>query len=455
MFIRQLFIIILLLLTIADRSYSCSLDEELAYTPVKINRKQSKLKNIAKLVKVLEIPKILQARTIRFGDLTGDGSANLIIVQNSRKRDITHIGAFDLDLNLQWTWGIPSNENLHIPSDLPIQIYDWNNDGKQDVIFIANDKINILNGEDGSLLLENNLVNKEHRDAILIANLIAIITKSRYTSFAVYDHNLKLRYSDYTNTGHYPMAYDFDNDEIDELLIGYSLYKIPNINEVPISGSIGLVWRNRNLKRHNDAVDIGDMNNDGIPEISIAASKDGYLLSPTGKILRKIPMLHAQHTTLGYFGKSNKKQFAAYVDRQAKGIVYIADSSGRIRYKSEQQGEITIISSVKGWTGKKGQEYLLLFRRDNIAPQMINAKGRVIASFPFEPAIESRRNYGRHYAQHFDIMGDCREEIIIYNEEAIYIYSNPKDVSTDFQCETEEPLVNKRLYRASFYSGFQ
>ena len=77
----------------------------------------------------------------------------------------------------------------------------------------------------------------------------------------------------------------------------------------------------------------------------------------------------------------------------------------------------------------------------------------MLASFPFSPAKNDDGSSELHYSQHFDVTGDCREEVVIYNEKAVWVYENPESFSGE--CAYQEGLPNTRLKRASFYSGFQ
>jgi rhamnogalacturonan endolyase len=51
-----------------------------------------------------------------------------------------------------------------------------------------------------------------------------IIIKDRYLSLWAYDDQLNLLWKAQCNTGHYPFAYDVDEDGKDELMMGYTLF---------------------------------------------------------------------------------------------------------------------------------------------------------------------------------------------------------------------------------------
>ncbi len=443
-------LLLLNVLIILQFSEACPLESS---QPLKRTARKQRILNTlnqnGKLLKSINIPTKYAGRNIRFGDLTGDGKSEIVVAQNRGGQHVTHVLAMDLAGKILWTWGKSILGAYHSPRDLGVQIYDWDGDGKSEVLILQQNQLYLLNGLDGSLIQQVE-VDSNERDVIFIANLLssdhpALLLKSRYYSFSIYDHTFTKIYSTGLNTGHFPMAYDFNNDGIDELLIGYSLFDFTNISNP-------LVWSHPEIPMHNDAIDIGDMQNDGQKTISYAASGNGYLLNPDGEILQTFKMRHAQHTTFGHF-QGKPEQEVAYVDRNRLGIVKIIDADNHKLWKSEPFGFLTMINTVDGWNGAKDQSFLLVSRTDVTDPALYNARGKLIAKFPFPPARLPSRRYDEHYTQHFDILGDCREEVIVYNEKSIWIYGNPKIFNGI--CNTSEKLPNNRISRASFYTGFQ
>ncbi|MEK7706557.1 MAG: VCBS repeat-containing protein, partial [Verrucomicrobiota bacterium] len=77
------------------------------------------------------------SETIRIGDLNGDGAPDILFVQNVYgPRTITCLTATTLAGEILWQTGTPSKDNGRAYCDLPVQIYDWDRDGTNDVLYV-------------------------------------------------------------------------------------------------------------------------------------------------------------------------------------------------------------------------------------------------------------------------------------------------------------------------------
>ena len=391
----------------------------------------------------------------RFGDLNGDGQADVVFVQSAGQK-ITCITALDLNGKRLWQRGKADEKHRSLSSDVAIQIYDWDNDKANEVLVIEGKTLRILDGATGKVEREAPVASN---DSILIANFAGasrandLMIKDRYKNIWVYDKNLKLQWTRKVNTGHFPMNVDLDGDGRDELLCGYTLFDR--------DGKVR--WAHDELPEHNDAVDADDMDGDGRIEIAIACSRDSALLSADGKILWRKPHKHSQHAVIGAFvpGKAGKQ--VVFVDRIAArtrsgkwnpdgGIAYCYDKAGKELWRTAPQGGITIASTIDGWTGGKKRSFVLLYRRYKGPPVLLDGSGKCTAEFPFPPA-KADSGYGQHFAQHFDALGDAREEVFVYNPLALWIYRNAAPAPPDLP--KPKRGANRRIYNATFYVGWQ
>ena len=396
---------------------------------------------------------------LRFGDLNGDGQIEALVVQEDAsggqdKIMITCLTAIDLEGKVLWQVGKPDRHNVYDSGDTPIQIHDIDGDGQAEVIYQdPKSLLTILDGKTGKQKRQVQLAGGH--DCILFADLTGsghaqqFVVKDRYSNFWVYDaaQDFKLLWSKTRAlTGHYPINYDFNGDGKDELLVGYTLYA-PD-GKVLWDHPEFLVGRG-----HNDAVDVKDMDGDGRPEIALATSADAILMEGDGKVLFRKPMDHSQHATIGRFRPDLPGKQAFYISRNESaaggrpGPVLEAfySKSGELLWDNSKQkdadkdGWVTQGVVVENWTGNPNENFIALNRRGNKPPALLDGWGREVAVFPI-PARLSRRTaeraaakglpadayerYTNYYVKHIDCYGDEREEILVFDEHGLYIYTN-------------------------------
>lgn len=396
-------------------------------------------------------------QVLRFGDLNGDQRADVIAVQ-SHRQIITCITALDLDGKILWQRGKADKKRWWLTSDVAVQIYDWDNDGRNEVIVIENMTLLILDGATGEVKQEQTMPSN---DSLIIGNFTGgprpndLVIKDRYENIWLYDKDLKPLWNKTVNTGHLPMPIDVDGDGRDELLCGYTLFDS--------DGTV--LWDHQeDFKDHNDAVDADDMDGDGKIEFAIACSGRARLLSADGTVLWTKNLGHAQHAVIGKFDAEKPGKQAAFVDRSPPrsdrrgegGEVYYFDIAGNELHKTSAQGWLTIISTIDGWTGEPDTSHLLVFRRKFGPPVMLDGAGKIVAEFPFPVVdydIEKKGLYNQTFVQHFDAVGDSREEVFVYNHKELWVYQNQTPAPANLPDPQRQ--ADTRIYNASFYTGWQ
>ena len=401
------------------------------------------------------------SKYLRFGDLNGDGLPEALLVQvtapgGEHKAIITCLTAVDLEGRVLWQVGKPDIRNIYFGGDFPVQIFDIDRDGRNEVLYIPDEHnvLTVLDGATGKVTRQVQLAGGH--DSLLFADFagrgypLDLLVKDRYTSFWVYDiaQGFKQIWSKLNvNPGHYPMNYDLDGDGKEELLCGYTLYDHAGRE----------MWSHPEFGLHNDAVYIEDMDGDGRAEIGISTSKDAVLLDAGGRILFRKPMRHCQHVLIGKFRQDlpGKQVFFLSREDQKPGDKFRFASEGlfdkagtEIWSRNGEDMWYTGAERVDNWTGRPDENFVGLYSRGFSPPALIDGNGREVASFPFPPAIveakggpNGRDRYDDYYVQHLDCYGDEREEILVFNHRALYIYTNA--------AVWQKP----RLYNNNYYPG--
>jgi len=256
---------------------------------------------------------------VRYGDLDGDGEADAAVFQ-SRQQQVTCITSINLHGRILWQRGRPDPKHTAVSSDVAAQVYDVDGDGRNEVLVIEDRTLRILDGRTGQ-------VRREHpvpaNDSILIANFSGtkrpgdLLIKDRYRHVWAFDNRMQPLWQSEVNCGHYPMNVDIDRDGRDELICGYRLY----------SHDGRVLWDHPEFGEHNDAVDVDDMDGDGVPEIAIAWSRISALVAADGRVLFTKPHKHSQHAVIGAFCPERKGKQVFFVDRGADGTAYCYNTS--------------------------------------------------------------------------------------------------------------------------------
>lgn len=408
-------------------------------------------------------------RSIRFGDLDGDGRLEFILAQNIRRAMgdnfclISYMVAYDLDGNILWEIGIPSDKNALVTNDLPFQIYDIDSDGNNEVICMRNFEIQILEGKTGRIKTRvpspKSKPTKRHPgdfsedvyyrisgDSIMFCNVSGnptpqdILIKDRYHNVWVYNNKLELLWEASCNTGHYPCAYDIDQDGKDEVLIGYTLFDH--------NGS--KLWEISDLKDHADGIVISPIGLDQDVKIVIAGGDDGIMiLNKNGNILVRHNIGHAQTPSVAkFFPELDDLQICTITFWKYPGTICLFDSKGNLLSRFEIYPIGSPLLPVN-WKGD-GQEYIL-FSGDTVYGGLFDGKGNKVLGFPDD-------GHPTLCCTALDLVGDPRDEIVLWDTEKMYIYTQDAPFNGDrIYAPIRNPLYNESNYKGiiSFpsYSG--
>ncbi len=409
-----------------------------------------------KLWRRFETPSYGTGRSVRFGDLDGDGRVEMLLAQNiPRVRgdgfdQISCLTAVTLEGQVLWQSGRPDPRNGLLTNDLPFQIHDIDGDGRNEVVLIKDFKLQIWDGGSGKLKhwvwmpkmpasSSPRPYEFENGDAIAFLNLSGnekrheILVKDRYHNFWIFNQHLELLWQGQGQTGHFPYPFDVDGDGHDETLIGYSLWDHTGHR----------FWsHDDDLKDHADAVVMGNFSGDPHADWRAYASgsDEGFLVFDRhGQILKQVRVGHAQSMSVGKFrADAPGLQLMTSNFWKNPGIVTLFDHDGNILAQDEPIHSASPLMPVN-WRGD-GREFAVL--SGNVAEGgMIDGDLRRVVLFPDDghPGL---------CAYAIDVVGDERDEVILWDQERVWIYTQDRPFSGQrIYAPVRNPRYNESNYR--------
>jgi hypothetical protein len=405
------------------------------------------------LWRTIETPRYGTGRHIRFGDLDGDGRLEMVLAQYTEVLNggnfplLSCLTAIDLDGKVLWQWGEPNREHGIIPADLAFQIHDIDGDGAAEVVCCRNFEIAVLDGRTGqpkcsaatpepgamaTWLPEDDLF-RIPGDSICFADLRGsgarrdILVKDRYSNVWAYDDRLNLLWKFHGNTGHFPAVADLDGDGRDEVMIGYTL--------VDHDGSV--LWR-IDVADHQDAIAIAAIDADtGEPRIALACGEGGTVVcDQRGKILWRDHTGHVQRLTAASVRDDVPGlQIVTKTFWGNPDIIRLYDAKGRMLETRELPGGGAVLSPVN-WRGD-GTELLLTSGSLRLGG-LLDGRLRPVVTFPDD-------GHPTLCAEALDLTGDPRDEIVLWDLDRIWIYTQDGEPAFDrVQAEPAGPVYRPR-----------
>ncbi len=418
------------------------------------------------LWKRIKVNEFGAARAMRLGDLDGDGRLDILLAQNipyfgGNYNRISCLTAIDLDGRLLWQWGTPDPAHAWLSYDPAVQIHDLNSDGANEVIFADGEWIKVLDGGNGrekaryavpeSKILpgEKSWLEYKHyyrRDLLPFLNVDCfafcdlrgngkpqdVIIKDRHTRLWAYTSDFKPLWTATANLSHYPSFMDVDNDGRDEVFIGYSLFDDDG----------KMLWTlDDKLQEHADGIIAADLSLSGKPaKVFISASDDGVAVADMkGNLLKHHRVGHAQTPSIGNFRPDVPGLEYCNINYWGEpGLITLYDGNGDEITHFEPFHAGSPILPVN-WRGD-GTELICL----STSPEeggMYDGWGRCVVRFPSDGHPELA------YEVH-DLTGDSRDEIITWDPEWIYIYTQDQACASDsVYAPKRPPLYNESNYR--------
>ncbi|HQM69492.1 MAG TPA: hypothetical protein PK521_09315 [Bacteroidales bacterium] len=407
--------------------------------------------------KKIKTPGFGVGRNLRFGGLDGDGVTDVLIGQvmhhacpRDSHSELSCLTAMTFDGKILWQIGKPDPEKNHLTNDVGFQIIDLDNDGDNEVVYCMNFEIIVADASTGKTVrkaptpkskIENDRFSQILGDCLFFFDAEGkgwdsnILIKDRYTNFWVLDNSLRLLWEGSCKTGHYPYAFDTDKDGRDELAIGYSLYD---------DDGTQLWCLDDKIEDHSDGVAVVDfdLSDKTEPAIMYSASNAGYLrVELTGNILRRYLIGHVQNPAVANFRDDLPGLETVTINFWGnQGIIHFYDQDAKI-YHDFEPNQFGSMCLPLNWTGN-GEEYFV--HNANIREGGVyDGWGRRVMQFPDDGHPDMCNAV-------LDITGDCRDEIVVWNPEELWIYTqsdNPK--SGKLYKPVRNPLYNYSNYQAT------
>ena len=443
--------------TFAEGKVALTADVPVKFSSVKVTASEEELNRIEKSVAAKEKEEAkLQAanprpvvwkkfhtgeygvgRNLRFGDLDGDGKIDILFGQvihhgpKDRNSELSCITAVNPDGKVLWQKGRPDSWKNHLTNDVGFQIHDIDGDGKNEVVYCMNQEIIAADGSTGEVKYskptpltprgdhgEHNIFPRILGDSLFFCDLRGLgrdrdmIFKDRYNLIWAMNDKFDVMWTGKCTTGHYPFAYDIDNDGRDEVAVGYSMFDDDGTKLWSLDGT---------MDDHADGVAVVKFKENAEPILFCAASDAGaFFADLKGNVLKHHFFGHVQNPALANFRDDLPGLEIVSINFWGnQGIIHYFDSNGDLYYDFEpvQHGSMCLPIN---WTGKS-EEFIVL-SPDVTEGGMYDGWGRRVVRFPAD---------GHPYECNavLDVTGDCRDEVVVWDPYELWIYTqddNPK-----------------------------
>lgn len=413
------------------------------------------------LFNVIDLKNFGAARSIRYGDLTGNGRIDLLFIQNQPLLNngnecmISCMTAINLNGQILWQIGEPDPANGMITADVAVQIYDIDGDGKNEVIYCKDFKLIIADGITGEtkiqcptpkaistknpVIYENTVFDRIIGDSICICNFSGkakptdILIKDRYNNIWVYDNKLKFLWHRQLNTGHFPVSFDINDDGYDELIASHTL----------LDKNGNTIWHLPDMKDHVDEIVVGKFNPElDCYQIAMAAGEDGFIIvDQNGKILVQDLIGHVQRVSVAkYRSDLPGLQFCVVTYWRNTGIITYYDCCGKRIYSIETGANGNVLTPVN-WTDQECQ--LILYSASVRYGGLFDGYGDRVVSFPNDGHPEL-------CCDALDLLSIGLDGLLAWDTNKMYIYIQPDRSQSKIHAVIKNNQFNYSNYRAEF-----
>lgn len=385
--------------------------------------------SLLECIKKIDLGVFGTGRQIRFAHKP-NGEVFFIFAQHQKliMRDsfaqISSLSAIDQNGKVLWTIGEPNNsiDNTRISCDLPFQVADINNDGKDELIYSRDFYIIIVDAYSGKEIKRiKTPVSDEsfgdypydrlNVDMIRVCDFEGlgyqggIIVKDRYKNVFAYNHNLEIIWKyHYKNTGHFPYIYDFNGDGKDEMYVGYSM--------VDSNGEIK--WSLPIESDHTDEIIYTNTIKEEPKRLYLASGNEGFnIVNMNGSVYKHNEIGHAQRISIANYNKDSVGLDICVTSFWgANDIIYMFDAYGNKVLEKEFMSNGNVITPV-AYDG----EHELILASGYVG--LLDNNLDIVVKFPTD-------GHPKLCADAYDLDSDGIDEILCWDEKSLFIYKAKK-----------------------------
>jgi outer membrane protein assembly factor BamB len=366
-------------------------------------------------------------------DLNADGQVDILSSENFNKDDVhytTTAVAQNLDGSILWKWGNPDTGRKNWHHDVACQIYDWNDNGKNEVVLCTKGFLVELEGATGRELRRIPIL-EEATDCLVFCNLSGgnrptdVLVKDRYRNIWAYNQKGKLLWTVKDpggyRTAHQPLPIDLDGDGRDEIMAGYAM-----LNS---DGSVRWIYKSNQVdqaKGHLDCARVfqhGSSPEDFRIVLTCCGANNIALIDGNGKVLWEVSGQHFESIDVGRIIPNHAgPHICVDIDHQpyGKSPVWVLDEQGR--HLGRLVTDYSRHHCLLDFTGDGIEEILVAHKGG-----LYNYQGQRIGTFntPTEQTHEETTTYEKSMLIG-DMTGDEVLDVILATPYNVYIYKNTK-----------------------------
>jgi hypothetical protein len=366
------------------------------------------------------------------GDLDSDGAVEIVSARNVDKNDVHYTSAAvaqRLDGQVLWRWGNPQIGRKILHHDVACQIYDWDGDGRPEVVLCADGFLVELDGTTGKEKRRFPLP-KDATDCLVFANLSGrarateVLVKTRYTQIWAFNHDGKQLWTVENpggyRTAHQPVPVDLDDDGREEIMAGYAMLNANGTTRWVFNAS------KANLNQgHCDCfrqLRAGKKPADQRYVMTLCGGNAIVVMDGAGKLVWEVTGEHFESVDVGKIRADiSGVQLAVDIDHRpwGEGPLRVYDEKGR--RLAQVMTDYARHHALIDWNGDGLEEILIAEARG-----LFDGQGRRIATFDLEDP--NTTELAERLGMVGDMTGDGVPDVLLTTRSMtrVYIYKNER-----------------------------